>query len=157
MSAFVVEDDVINGVVDFLASICKRDAQFRDQIMLETGCDPSRDAGRESLGEAMFKLNCHAIEQRYGDGSAADFRPLDYSYRPHQVTPMQAYKHLGCWSYQCSEGDVPETSLLYAAMEKIQNQMAQAFMQAKFPTRTFTDDQARRMVSDMPEYDKARW
>jgi hypothetical protein len=139
MSAYVVEDETINGVLSYLKHA--RDLDWlRRQILDETGCDVSTDEGCSKLGQAMFDLNCNAVEQRYGEGQAKEFRDLDYAWRyvPQQGL-MQAYKSLGAWSYQCSEGDVPETRLLYSTMERVHAQLA------------------HKIVSDLPAYQAAKW
>ncbi len=124
MSAYIVEDATINAVVSFLAMDRKGD-WMRRQIQTETGCDLATTEGKEELGKAMFALNCNAVEQRYGEGQAKDFRDLDYTFSLNiNVNKFAAYKSLKCWLYQCSEGDVPESSLLYAAMNRVKGEMA---------------------------------
>jgi hypothetical protein len=124
MSAYVVEDEVINGVIAFLA--VGRDIEhIQGLVRDETGIDLAAFEGKQKLGEAMFALNCNAVEQRYGQGEAKEFRDLDYQFCT-QIPPtvLQAYKSLGCWLYQCSEGDVPGTSLLFATMQRVHDNMA---------------------------------
>jgi hypothetical protein len=138
MSAFVVEDKVINRVVTVLAKDKNLD-YARKVILDETGLNITNPSEAAKLGEMMFSLNCNAVEQRYGDGEAAKFRSLDYSCRLEPSTTIQAYKSLRCWRYQCSEGDIPEASLLYTTMERVLGEMAQAIVDA------------------LPTYDKAEW
>ena len=134
MSAYVVEDKVINQIVDALAC-----ARLRENVLTETGCNLAVTEDRAKLGQSMFELNCTAVEQRYGKGEAASFRTLDYTYqRSMPPTLIQAYKSLGCWMYQCSEGDVPETPL-FKTMEKLHGEMA------------------HEIVRQLPAYDRAAW
>ena len=139
MSAFVCQDATINRAVSFLAM--DRDGEYlRKTITAETGCDLATQAGKQALGLAMFKLNCDGVDSRYGENQAAEFRPLDYQFRLEiSVNRIQAYKSLKCWLYQCSEGEIPETSLLFASMNKIALELA--------------DDIVRRL----PAYDAAKW
>ncbi len=140
MSAYIVQDKTINRVVSFLAMDRSSGGEYlRRIIQEETGCDLLTREGKEALGQAMFDLNCNAVEQRYGKGEAKEFRDLDYTFSLDiSANRFQAYKSLKCWRYQCSEGDVPEGSLLYATMEKVRGEMA--------------DD----IVSSLPEYESAR-
>ena len=139
MSAFVVEDETINRVITFL-SIDRELDYLRRQIKDETGCDLRTPEGCAELGTAMFDLNCNAVNQRYEPDAAAQFRELDYEYRLVPFSrAMQVYKSLGCWLYQCSEGDVPETSLLYSAMQRVKA------------------DLADHIISRLPEYDSCNW
>jgi hypothetical protein len=151
MSAFVVEDKVINDVVNHLAT-SRRHGSFEYHRLLasEFMVDMANPKEVEGLAVAMFRLNVNAVDQRYGDGEAKEFRELNFRYLPQEkiggvifigepITAVQAYKSLQCWLYQCAEGDVPGTSLLYAAMEKVHAEMAHNIVQA------------------MTAYDKAKW
>lgn len=134
MSAYIVDDATINRVVGFLA---KTDS--RREIARDLDCDLATREGRAKLAEAMFALNIQAIEARYGEGQATDFRALDFAYRAERTSAIQAYKSLRCWLYQCSEGEISETSLLYAVMERA------------------SDGLAHEIVAELPAYQDAAW
>jgi hypothetical protein len=114
MSAFMVADNTINNIVNWL------DRELEEaygtisirQKLLEQGFDASMASWAERLGYAMFQLNVIAVDARYGSGEAKRFRDLDYRYEVTKPVPMvQVLKSLQCWLYQCNEGDVPTTSL----------------------------------------------
>jgi hypothetical protein len=116
MSAFVVEDRTINQVITWLDLHRREQPYLLHQIKAVTGYNPEDDAydeqtGWPALGQAMFDLNVRAVEARYGEGEAAQFRPLDYRHHFERTTDIGVYKALQCWLYQCSEGDVPEMPL----------------------------------------------
>lgn len=140
MSAYVVENATINRVVSFLA-IDREGDYLRRTILRETGCDLSTREGKDALGKAMFALNCNAVDQRYGEGESKSFRDdMTYTFALDiAINRLQAYKSLNCWLYQCAEGDVPGSSLLYAAMERVKGEMA--------------DD----IVSRLPQYESQKW
>lgn len=139
MSAFMVEDSVINSVIAYLAHGRNID-HIRTLIFTETGCDLRTADGCEKLGVAMFQLNIEGVEARYGKGEAAEFRELDHKFRSElPPTAIQAYKSLGCWHYQCSEGELPESNLFYATMERVSSEIA------------------HEIVRSLPAYEKARW
>jgi len=127
MSAYVVQDTVINEIVTWLASP-RHDWERR---IVEEALDQQGKIGanfEEQLGNAMFELNCNAVDQRYGDNQAKEFRPLDYTFKTeYSGSNYHVYDQIGCWIYQCSEGDVPESSKLYQAIESIYNNMAHTF------------------------------
>ena len=52
---------------------------------------------------------------------------------------IQAAKSLDCLSYQCCEGEIPETSALYKTIDKVRNSIC------------------RSIVSNLKEYDTAKW
>jgi hypothetical protein len=138
MSAFVVEDKTINRVVSFLATDRESD-WLRRRIIKELGLDLETELGRETLGKLMFSLNVDAVNQRYGENAAQEFRPLNYQYRMEiSCNRLMAFKALQCWHYQCSEGDIDETPL-YQLMERVQGWLAEA------------------IVTRLEAYDKLAW
>ena len=138
MSAFVVEDKTINRVVTFLATDREGD-WIRRQIQEKLGLDLTSWIGRETLGKLMFSLNCDAVNQRYGDDQAQEFRPLNYEYRMDiPCNRIQAFKSLQCWHYQCSEGDIDQNPL-YQTMERVQGVIAEM------------------IVTRLPAYDSLQW
>ena len=133
MSAFIVEDKTINRVVSHLE--WDRDGQAWTMHRLEKEGLPIIS---DELGQAMFALNVEAVEQRYGEGEAKEFRDLNYRYSPQNAKIHQVLKSLRCWIYQCSEGSVPETPL-FQIMDEYSSALALI------------------IVSDMPEYERANW
>lgn len=139
MSAFVVSDETINRAIWFLGSARELDF-IRRQIQECLGVDISTLQGKEQLGQAMFDLNCRAVDERYGENQAREFRDLDYRYR-HAIhtSTIQCFKDLQCWLYQCCEGSVPSEYLLYATMDRIKGELAE------------------HIVCNLPSYNSARW
>ena len=138
MSAFVVEDQTINEIVNFLEF---HESSWPGRIVFkETNILLNSEEGPKQLAEEMFKLNVEAVNQRYGENEAHNFRPLDFKfgYVAAKVAPVQAFKSLKCWLYQCSEGNVPETPL-YKTMDQLSGWIAET------------------IVRELPEYEQARW
>jgi hypothetical protein len=143
MSAFVVEDAVINGILSWIeGNMHKLEFCYIERVIVKAGykVQDSRDEWRR-LADDMFSTNCVAVEQRYGVGEAQKFRPLDFQYNPSTCEPskFQALKSLECWLYQCSEGDVPETSEIYKLMDSVRDAIA------------------RGIVHQTREYEEAGW
>ncbi len=115
MSAYVVRDETINRIVDWLW----RDAVgFRNAATYTLdGYNMDVDGTAERLANDMFALNVAGVNARYGPNEAQKFRPLDFQYSAVKqgdsaiANACRALKSLHCWQYQCSEGDVPETPL----------------------------------------------
>jgi hypothetical protein len=105
MSAYIVGDQTINRIVSHL--------HFnRDLEWLRTEfCEAAQSKSDAEIGAALFKLNCRAVEARYGVGEAAKFRDLDYQFRLEPASARQVYHEIKTFDYQCSEGDVPENAL----------------------------------------------
>jgi hypothetical protein len=139
MSAYVVEDKTINRIVYYLQFL-HPSSNVRRELLTVANLDA--EDGDKLLAGAMFMLNCNAVDQRY-PGHAKSmpdaFRPLDYGYSPLLSTQIQVFKSLRCWLYQCSEGNIPDTSDLYKVMEKVSGHMA------------------LEIVSNLPEYEAAEW
>jgi hypothetical protein len=111
MSAFMVADETINNIVNWL----RREKFLISEIpykLKDLGFDTTKGAWEEKLGMAMFQLNIRGVEARYGKGEAGTFRKLNYHYHRTEPVPLgQVLKSLHCWLYQCCEGAVPETKL----------------------------------------------
>ena len=132
MSSFIVDDKTINGIVTYLYH--DRDAGYlRDQLTRAGIATRPQD-----LGEAMYRLNLAAVEDRYGDYAAGQMCTLEYKYRPVIASKVQVIKSLSCWLYQCAEGTIDEDPL-YKLMEKYQA------------------DCAMDIVRAQPEWDTANW
>lgn len=137
MSAFIVEDKTINKVVTKIAY--DRDGEWQKRQFKEKGYDLDTVEGKNKLGWDMFALNIRAVNMRYEDGHAEDFRPLNYKFMLEGNFPkVSVLKSLKCWLYQCSEGDCDKSDL-YKMMDNLANSWAYD------------------IVSSLPEYDKAVW
>lgn len=139
MSAFIVEDQIINRVVDWLNHL-QPTYQHNEYIMQQAGYDVRSPLHCKRLAEDMFTLNCESIEQRYGEGEAEKFRDLDFRHKPEYCLDIfQVLKSLQCFLYQCSEGSVPEQSKLYKALKDVEHNICY------------------HLVSNMPQYEAAKW
>ena len=145
MSAFIVADETINKAVGWIYSHCQHDRYpnygwYVKRRLREAGYNPETKLGCKRLAEEMFTLNCDAVEQRYGEGEAEKFRPLDFAFSLSlmNLTAVAWIKLVECWLYQCAEGDAPE-NVLYEAMSALVGDVAKCY------------------ISTLPEYDKAAW
>src|SRR2546428_12610533 len=112
MSAFIVEDKTINKVVTWLQREVSRERFSIDQIASKYPIDLYSYTWEEELAQAMFQLNCAAVDARYGEGTAKKDVTIPFVYKPEYNVPLTyVFKALQCWIYQCSEGDIPETKL----------------------------------------------
>lgn len=130
MSAYVVDDLTINKVISWLymesdhsvtRGLCRRTLQ-------KAGYDLVDSEDTERLANDLFSLNVRAVEEKYGEGSAREFRSLDFKYcfaMPQDAT--RTVKALHCLLYQCSEGNVPEDPL-YQVLQKIQQQICRGIV-----------------------------
>lgn len=148
MSAYVCDDTTINRIVSGLTN-AKDFGDFNTptpkpaEKLAEFIGDP-RDFGR-----TLYSMNVNAVEQRYPDcvgnpdrlpGQCNDDGShLPYSYRSAvPPRPIQLYKSLQCFLYQCSEGDVDELPL-YKLL------------------REYTKDLAVHMIENSADYEKSDW
>ena len=141
MSAFIVSDTTLQIIVRFL----DLDVRFSNsskcygclnRILQKQGFNLEFPEHRDRLIKEMALLNRMGVNERYNENE------LEMQVRYIDAMPpsiMQAYKSLGCFLYQCCEGDIPEKNDLYKMFEEIKNQMAHAII------RTFK------------EYDEAKW
>src|SRR5919106_1342610 len=141
MSAFIVADNTINNIVNWLwrDEDLDRFSRIPDKLKAQ-GFDTSVAGWIERLGHALFQLNVIAVAARYGNGEATKCRPLAYRYEVAEPVPLvQILKSLHCWLYQCNEGDVPETGL-YGLF----NDDVQLYLMDK-------------IITKLPEYQQAEW
>ena len=148
MSAFVVDDAVVNRIAAFVHycsgyrqapwMYVKADAAAL-LSMTHNAADPEHDD--KYLAMALFATNCDAVGVRYGEARLPEFRINSLTFKaitPAANNPVAVVKDMDCLLYQCSEGDIPERPL-YKAMAK------------------FRDHVCRVLIAEMPEYDAAPW
>ena len=128
MSAFVCNDKTINRIVANFKHFNRSSAlpYIPDEI--------GEFVDFSELGLAMYKMNINAVEQRYPDcvGNPNNLpgqidengNHLPYHYRDEiPCSPIQFYKSLKCFLYQCSEGDVEELPL-FKTLDKYLDNLA---------------------------------
>lgn len=138
MSAYIVGDKTINRIVDRLVFEVSNNSFSHnlDEKLSELGYDPADNTFPEKLSQDMHALNVNAVNQRYDEENRVP--PLTYV-QSNPASLIQTLKSLNCWVYQCTEGDVPESNLY------------------KFFADVFQKHLLKRIVYDMPEYDRAEW
>jgi len=125
---FIVPDKTINRVLSWLV---ENEASATE---LE-GEDPESLA---KLGTSMLEMNCEVIDQLYGYGEAAEYRPLDYEFRWERTSEIQVLKSLQCWLEQCFGDRIVEMDL-YHEMKAIESKLA------------------CKLVSELESYAAAEW
>lgn len=93
----------------------------------------------ETLYRVLELMNAESLKQRYGD-------PIEENMSESiptipfwgSLNKIEIYKLLNCYTYQCCEGNAPE-SKLYKAIERLES------------------DLCHRIVSELPEYKTAAW
>jgi hypothetical protein len=136
MSAFLVENQIINKILTQLDTRIRESEWFKEKVEVELDVDFEDADWETKLGQRMLDLNQLSLSQRYGDTK----KELIYKFRTAHCSPIQAYKALRCWLYQCAEGDIPETSKLFNTFDKVLGPAWAEFIIAK-----------------TPEYDEAAW
>jgi hypothetical protein len=97
------------------------------------------DAQRTAKGRELFAMNTRALRARYGDDAVGpkshrlhsfQWQEPEFIYNPALNQPaVVAYKALGCFLYQCSEGDEPASGL-FKAMRELSNSLAHSLAQS---------------------------
>lgn len=138
MSAFLVEKKTINRILSLVSSECRRSEFFRREVSRDLNVELSDCYWRDKLGQKMWDLNQLALGYRYGDEKEV----LSYSFFDvsELVSRTQMFKSLRCWLYQCSEGEIPDKSVLY----KVFSHEISLYL-------------ALKIVGELPEYDEAEW
>jgi len=110
---FIVPDKTINRVLSWLIENDTRDG----------GLEGGDAESLAKLGTSMLEMNCDAIDQLYGYGEAAEYRPLDYEFQWERTSEIQVLKSLQCWLEQCCGEKVAESDL-YRRMKAIESKLA---------------------------------
>jgi hypothetical protein len=134
MSAFIVENRTINTIVTGLGHEFRKNSSLR-RVAEKFRIDVESNGWEQRLAEAMYQLNVEAVNQRYNEKNTSQkFVHNPYPYHSR----IAAFKSLQCWLYQCSEGNVPETTLYhyFAELEK---------------------ELAISIVINLPQYEQAQW
>jgi hypothetical protein len=141
MSAYIVEDKTINRVVSYINSSLQREHSWLfNEFLRAAEVDRNDEDWTTKLGISMAMLNDKAMDARYGEGTAvSDREGVSYEFHWEMAAPIQVLKSLQCWHYQCSEGDIAQTSELYKVAEQLELYLATS------------------IVSRLPQYDKAVW
>ena len=138
MSAFLVADKTLHKILSQLGyEIRQRQSTWlKNTFEKELSLDFANPDWATQLGQKMWDVNQLSLGYRYGDKPIV----LTYTFQPVLCTPIQAFKALQCWRYQCTEGEIPETSKLYT-----------------FFDRVVIPAVARAIVERTPEYEEADW
>ncbi len=138
MSTFLVEDKTIHKIINILDLQIRKSPWLKNKFREELGIDfEDYDKGwKTKLGQKMWDLNQLSLGYRYGD----DKQEHVYRFSPVLCTPVQAYKAMQCWLYQCCEGKIPEESKLY-----------------KFFDDVVIKHAANLIITSMPAYENAEW
>ena len=137
MSAYVVDSETINKIVSFLNFSNEYVYWDHTYLFRKLGYNiPYIVDDYERLANDLFQMNVNAVKQRY----SGDTEEYTYQFRTSiNVRPaVEVYKAAQCLLYQCSEGNVPDTSL-YKALNQ------------------FCSDLAEVIIANMPEYKSAYW
>lgn len=137
MSAFIVNNKTIDRILSFIYWNNGVSSSWRKRILKNIGYDLEKEEECKKLGLAMYKMNCEAVSQRYGE-ELNKKAISDYDYEYTLAKPIQVLKSLQCFLYQCSEGTVPREKL-YKALRTIETSIM------------------GEIISNLPEYEKAEW
>ena len=141
MSSFICADKTLQGIVSYFdldtrfvnSSICYGEIGRK---LKKIGFNLEFAEHRDRLIKEMAMLNQMGVNERYDKQDIENNISFKDEFAPK---PVQAYKWLSCFIYQCSEGDIPETSQLYKTLDEIKSYLAEC------------------IVGNLPEYDKAIW
>ena len=128
MSAWLVQDKTINHIADLLVYGLPQKHAIR-------GWD-----NQKNCAVKLKTINLESLKQRYGD--EYDEYDVHISHERYPVSLaislIQSLKHVQCFKYQCSEGDVPDT-MSYKEIEKLEDQLSW------------------EIICNLKEYNESKW
>ena len=136
MSAFLVADKTLHKILTQVAYEIRQSRWLKEKCEKELHLDFGTPDWQTPLGQKMWDVNQLSLGYRYGDENVV----LTYRFQPFPCSPVQAFKALQCWLYQCMEGEIPEHSKLYAFFQKV-----------------VIPEWAELLIMRTPDYDQAEW
>jgi len=137
MSAFLVSDGTIDRVVKAFSLHY-----------------PDHQPDLNEIGRMMVAMNASALNQRY---TAAQVReawgdpdPYAYTYTEHEddKPSLAMLKALHCFTYQCAEGNVPESDL-YKRVQAVEDGLEE-YVAGAYKCE-------RRDIYNLPDYNELPW
>lgn len=74
----------------------------------------------EQVARSLYAMNSKALHHQYSHDVDYCTPPTNFRYKASRADEMQMFKTIMCFTYQCSEGDVPESEL-YKQIEAIEH------------------------------------
>jgi hypothetical protein len=143
MSAFIVSTDTMDLAV---AAICHAGQYGQIAPHMDVAgirIYTSEKGAGTAIGRALWAMNLDACQQRYPShadrlkaGVPGNYIPPCRKLKPAEL--VAGFKALECLSYQCSEGNVPD-SPLYGELTRVMGEVAVAIVRA------------------LPAYERAPW
>lgn len=129
----IVEDKYRLDYIQDIRDVCREYEKANNKVV-NTGF-----ISDETLYRVLELMNAESLKQRYGDAIEENISesvpaiPF-WGY----LNKVEIYKLLNCYTYQCCEGNVPETKL-YKAIKQLETDLCHSIVRA------------------MPEYEAAPW
>ena len=125
MSSYIVEEKTINRILSFLKdhnTTELTDWEIRDWISKQRNFYTNDDEDLTSFGRKLYKMNIKAVNKRYAGKTDETFlHKYEFVYTDTSIE--QVFNSIRCFTYQCSEGKVPN-SKLYKQMERLETGLA---------------------------------
>ena len=132
MSSFMCSSNTFSAVAQY---VMETRSSLEPSWYTRAGQDQTR-----KLWAELRDLNHSALVVRYGETDAFEVPDVPAQI-PSWPSPSRAAmcKVLDCYLYQCSEGDLPETSLLFQEVKQARNELR------------------GKIVRSLPEYKSGPW
>ena len=133
MSAYIVEKETIDRIVTYIHNQPSGAIEGSYPAIYQA-CLNDNNWSDQALGQKLWAMNVKAVDSRYNESNPFEL----YRFAFRVTRPIQVYKTLQYYLYQCCEEDVPD-SALYQDLEKLRHQIA------------------GEIITGLPEYDQADW
>ena len=134
MSAHIVNKETIDRIVTALAHGLGEMPDVRYFPVLEKLIGDKTPSSLTKAGIALYRMNTAAVNYRYDEQEPVP----PYVFRYEYANKVQVLKSIQCYTYQCSEGNIPNRKL-YKALND------------------YACSLAVKIVDGMKEYDEAEW
>lgn len=131
MSAYIVDDNIINRIVTWIYKEFDLSPNFKKNF-----CERLNDINKANLRLAMINMNIEAVNQRYSEKTK--LRKF-FNCSNIEADDVQVCKSMSCWLYQCSEGNIGERDLYKLFKEYVHIYLL------------------KKIVYNSKEYQEAKW
>ncbi len=137
MSSYIVDAKVINSIVSGKKYGCKYNRNYPNSARISELLNISNPQDAAGVAQDLFDMNVEAVRQRYPDcidldpsqmpGPGEDWTGFNEDMYNSRI---KVYRYLGEFIYQCSEGNVPETTL-FKLVEEFYNRLAHMLVRSQ--------------------------
>lgn len=118
MSCLIVSDTTLSYIVSGVIKYVNQESSLYKELQ---SCLNIKTDDVNAMPEALFSSLAYMNQCAYNVRYNENFKNTPVYVECSGIELLQLIKHIDCFLYQCSEGDIPEQFPLFSAMERIRD------------------------------------